>query len=422
MKKMIKLLAVAAALASLGLSAVVNGASGAAEVSQDPCSVETKTAVYGLFYKEIKGDQAKAYEAAKKYIACPSDSADEAETKRVQYLKDFIAKYEKAQRKNQVIGLIYDKNDFAKGFEVGRQVLADDPENLRALIALGYAGYLASAGKNTSFNTEAIGYAKKAIQMLEAGKTVDSWLPFTGKDEALSYMNYAIAVMTYSSAPEGSAALTQNASDALPYFIKSAQLEGKLKKHPLTYGYIAGAYENGPYAKLSAEYKAKYEGKDESPESKLALANINQVIDRMVDAYARAVALAGSDKQYEASKTAWLEGLTSWYKYRNNQSDAGLTEVIASVLSKPLPSEPTPITTLPASTPASGTTGAPQTAATPAGNTGTSGNPSTTNPTGPKSTTTPASTAPSTKPQPTPTPAPKPSSPTKPKFKRNHRA
>jgi hypothetical protein len=421
MKKMINLLAIAAALASLGLTAVANEVSARADESlQDPCSVESKTAIYGEFYKEIKGDQAKAYEAAKKYVACPSDSSDEAEVKRVQYLKDFISKYEKAQRKNQVISLIYDKNDFAKGFGVGREVLAEDPENLRALIALGYAGYLASAGKNTSFSSEAIGYAKRAIQMLDAGKTVDSWLPFSGKDEALSYMYYAIAVMTYTQNPDG-AALIQNASDSLPNFIKAAQYEGKLKKHPLTYGYIAGAYENGPYAKLSADYKAKYEGKDESPESKLALANINQVVDRMVDAYARAVALAANDAQYQANKTAWLEGLTTWYKYRNNQSDAGLTEMIASVLSKPLPPEPTPITTLPASSPATTPSSSGQPAATPAGTT--VGNTPTTSPTGNKNTTSPTpSNAPGNKATvPAPKPTPKPSDPAKPKIRRNHR-
>src|SRR3970040_2821160 len=142
--KKIKLLAIAAALASLGLTAVANELSARAEGAwQNPCSLESKTAIYGEFYKEIKGDQAKAYEAAKKYVACPSDSSDEAEVKRVQYLKDFIAKYEKAQRRNHVISLIYDKNDFAKGFEVGRQVLLEAPQNLLPLMAMGYAGYYA---------------------------------------------------------------------------------------------------------------------------------------------------------------------------------------------------------------------------------------------------------------------------------------
>src|SRR5258705_9402976 len=116
-----------------------------------------------------------------------------------------------------------------------------------------------------------------------------------------------------------------------------------------TYAYIAGTYEAGPYEKQSDDYKKLYEGKDETPESKLALANINQVIDRMIDAYARAVALAGSEAQYQAGKTEWMEGLTTWYKYRHNQSDAGLNEMIAGVLTKPLPPEPTPLTSLPAS-------------------------------------------------------------------------
>jgi hypothetical protein len=108
---------------------------------------------------------------------------------------------------------------------------------------------------------------------------------------------------------------------------------------------------------LSADYKTRFEGKDESPESKLALANVQQVIDRMIDAYARAVALAGTDPNLKAKKAEWLDSATTWYKYRHNGADTGLTDLIASVMSKPLPPEPTPLTTLPATTtPAASTT------------------------------------------------------------------
>ncbi|HZE70111.1 MAG TPA: hypothetical protein VE135_11385 [Pyrinomonadaceae bacterium] len=401
MKKMINLLAIAATLSLLALPVFANRVTPfAGETLQDPCSLESKTAIYGEFYKEIKGDQAKAYEAAKKYVACPADKSDDAEAKRVQYLKDFIAKYEKARRKDQVIDFVYSKSDFPKAFEAGRLVLADDPENLRTLIALSYAGYSAAVAKNTTFSSEALGYARKAIQLLDAGKTVDNWAPFTGKDEALGYLYYTIGVLN-----------AQNPAEALPAFIKAAQFEGKIKQLPSTYAYIAGTYEAGPYAKQSASYKSTYEGKDETPESKLALANINQVIDRMIDAYARAVALAGNDAKYQAGKTEWMEGLTTWYKYRHNQSDAGLTEMIASVLSKPLPPEPTPLTTLPASSPATSTSG-----------TGT-GQAATTTPAGTGTPATGAATNPMTNKTPAPTPKPtpaKPSNPGKP-IKRNHR-
>jgi hypothetical protein len=138
-----------------------------------------------------------------------------------------------------------------------------------------------------------------------------------------------------------------------------------LKKSPYTYAYIAGAYETGPYAKQSADYKTMYAGKDETPESKLALANINQLIDRMIDGYARAVALAGTDANFAQPKAAWNESLTNWYKYRNNNTTTGMDQLLAGILSKPLPPEPTPLTSLPpASTPA----------ATPATNSGTPGN------------------------------------------------
>src|SRR5712691_10408064 len=122
---------------------------------------------------------------------------------------------------------------------------------------------------------------------------------------------------------------------------------------------LATGYNDGPRAKLTEEYKAKYTV--ESPESKLALANINQMTDRQIDAMARAAALATN----AADKKTVMDALTDLYKDRNNKSDAGLNELVAGILAKPLPEFPTPLTSLPtpASTPAtsgspSGTNGA----------------------------------------------------------------
>jgi hypothetical protein len=43
-----------------------------------------------------------------------------------------------------------------------------------------------------------------------------------------------------------------------------------------------------------------------------------------------------------------------WYKFRNADKTEGMNELIAGILSKPLPPEPTPLTSLPpTSTPAS---------------------------------------------------------------------
>jgi hypothetical protein len=146
-----------------------------------------------------------------------------------------------------------------------------------------------------------------------------------------------------------------------------------------------------------------YSGKDETPESKLALANINQIVDRMIDAYARAVAVAGTDPKFAQAKASWQESLTTWYKYRNSDKTDGMNELVAGILTKPLPPEPTPLTVLPASTPA----------ATPAANNATGTNGTATAPAGTTTTTKPASTT-------TPATGTKPA-PAKPDKPRNRR-
>jgi hypothetical protein len=63
-------------------------------------------------------------------------------------------------------------------------------------------------------------------------------------------------------------------------------------------------------------------------------------MDRIIDAYARAIATAGTDAKTEQSRKEWLTQMTTYYKFRHDGNDTGLTEYIASVLQKPLPPKP----------------------------------------------------------------------------------
>ncbi len=366
MKKMIRLITIGATVAMLALPiAARNLLSGPDTMVQDQCTQENKDAWYASFRENRTNDQAKAYDQAKKYLACPATGVTEAQQKIIDYLKKWSGAYDEGMRKVRLPQLIYNDKKYPEAYALGREILTSEPENLKVLIDLGANGYLVAPLKNASLTADSLNYAKKAIQLLEAGKTVDDWQPLSGKDEALAYLNYTI----------GSLTLEQDPATALKHLIKAAQFETPLKKSPYTYAYIAGAYEAGSYAKQSDEYKKMFTGKDESPESKLALANINQLIDRMIDGYARAVALAGSDSKFQAAKPVWTESLSTWYKYRHNQSDAGMNEMVAGILSKPLPPEPTPLTSLPASTPAATPIGT-------SGTTSTNGAALTTNPGG----------------------------------------
>jgi hypothetical protein len=259
------------------------------------------------------------------------------------------------------------------------------------LIAL--SGYNATLTGNTSLLPDAAQAATKALAMVEADKP---FAPFSSKDSAVGWLNYIIGKAKEKSAP----------ADAIPFILKGARLDADLKKSPGLFIELAQAYVEGPLAKLADEYETKFKGKDESPESKLALANIYQIMDRQIDALARAVALAtGNDK------TTYMAALTQVYTDRNKSAN-GLPELVASVLNKPIPDVPTPLTTLPASTPSTNaspaTSGSPVNGAT--GGAKTNGQTTGQNKTGTAS----ASGTGSAKPAATPTPAGK-------KPRSNHR-
>ncbi len=345
MKKIMMFLTIGATVALLALPVAAKTVVVVTAV-QDACAQEARDALYKTFVDNRQADQKKAYDAAKKYLACPVATPTESQTKIIEYLTKWVTAYEKGDRINRFNDELYNKKNYAEAFKVGGDILKDEPDNTKIMVHLGANGYLVGVLNNPQLTTEAVDYARKALAALEAGKTVDDWTPLQSKDLAVAYLNYTIGSLTVEKDPSG----------ALKYLIKSAQFETPLKKSAVTYALIAGAYETGPYAKQAEAYKI-YKDQPETPESKLALANIHQVVDRMIDGYARAVALAGSDPKLAAQKTQWSDTLKGWYKFRNpNEPETAVDTYVASILSKPLPPEPTPLTSLPV-TPAA-TTGA----------------------------------------------------------------
>lgn len=336
---------------------------------------QVKIDIYKRFYDNRVPNPAVAYQAARDYMArYPKDKDQYTE-----YLRQWMMFYERDDRKRRLPILINEKN-FSEAYRVGNQILADEPDFLRTQIDLGYAGYLSAtycanpvteagdtirkiaqrcnvtpeevsrlnnnlpadnqlpvgqtiklppAAANT-FSAEALANARKAIQAIESGKAPTEWTPYKGKDDTLAHLYYALASLNLRSAPD-------QAIDALH---KAAQFNSELKQSASTYFYLAYAYETGPYRALSTAYQQQFADKPETPQGKAALDKLNVVIDRMIDAYARAVAAAGNDPKVQQAKAGWMASLTNYYKFRNNNSEAGLPELIAGALSKPLPPKP----------------------------------------------------------------------------------
>ena len=295
---------------------------------------EVKVRTYNRFVENRDPNPAEAYEAAKEYMRLYGKEDDQY----TRYFKIWIPAYEDdlrtrrlaAEREDREQQLLtaFTQKKFADAYGRAGQVLNDDPNNVKVLIPLGYGGVVASTdARNENFNADAANYAQKAIQLIESGHAPDTWAPFKSKDDALGSLHYAIGFYWLKSKPE----------EAIGHLIKAAQSNSDRKTAPTTYYYLALAYQNGPYKKLSDDYSRRFGNQAESPESKAALENVNKVLDKIIDAYARAVALAGSDPQHQSAKTQWTARLTEFYKFRHENSDAGLTEFIAGVLAKPLP-------------------------------------------------------------------------------------
>lgn len=120
------------------------------------------------------------------------------------------------------------------------------------------------------------------------------------------------------------------------------QPPGVSEKDPYTYVRLAASYEHKEYAKLRHDYEANCKTDEQLKGAHCVeiVAKVNDVLDLMIDALARAVFYSKSGAQaaqYDGARAVWMEQLTALYEFRHNYSHAGLDEYIAGVTSKPLP-------------------------------------------------------------------------------------
>ena len=174
MKKMMMFVTIGATVALLAMPAfATNLITNSNNSAQDNCTAEAKTASYQEFLKFRKDDQAKAFEAAKKYLACPADGATPETQKIIDYLKKWSTAYEEGMRKIKFTALLYNEKKYPEAYALGREILAAEPDNLKVLVDLGANGYVVAPLKNDQLNSESLGHARKALQLIESGKTVE---------------------------------------------------------------------------------------------------------------------------------------------------------------------------------------------------------------------------------------------------------
>lgn len=251
---------------------------------------------------------------------------------------------EKDARRQQARQLAID-GKYSEAYALGKQALLEQPNDLRTLLIVSWSGlFMATSGMPVN-NAELSVYAQKALQLIHEGTVPDPSKPFLPKtkEQILGWLEYALGIFVLKTEPD----------QAIGYLTMAAQSEGFQKYDPQTYALLAVAYEKAHYEELAADYRRRFQTPKQlaTPEGRATLARITPVINRMIDAYARAVALSGDNPAYAKKKVEWTSQLTDFYRFRHSGSVVGLDELVAGVLSRPLGTAmdlPMPLQTKPA--------------------------------------------------------------------------
>ncbi|MDM7922354.1 MAG: hypothetical protein QUS14_08635 [Pyrinomonadaceae bacterium] len=258
-------------------------------------------------------DKDKAYVLGKEYVT-RFGSEENDDLKKV---KEYVGKY-----RNFLFFDSIEKSKWQEGYSAGREILQAEPENANVLMNMVYAGYRDTASySNAAFAEEMAGYSRRAAALLEAGK-VTNFDPFTDRNSALGYVIFF----------EGHFTAPKDKKAAAAIFYKATQIDGPIKTTAVAYSGLADYYET-TYEKFSADVNARRNTMSDA-EYTAAMAKNDQIIDAMLDAYARAVKYGEAEKMPQAA--GWRQRFEQVYQYRK-KSTAGIAEYVAGIEKTPLP-------------------------------------------------------------------------------------
>ena len=281
--------------------------------------VEDEGAAYRAWHEASQAaDNAKAMAAAKTYLEkYPSG----------QYA-EFIKKWYGTSQMTALDAAIKEKRT-ADMISVGREILAGDPDNLNVLYALAFnirRNELFATPPNFANSPAAVEFSKKAISLVESGKTLVGVQSFD-KNATLAWLTQILAV---NEAKSGSAAeaikLYQQSTALAPGDpqIAARNLLAIVTLRQGKYGELVKAYNALPEADRAAA--------EPKPEVKAAKDALNVEADALVDAAAAFVAFGRAKSLPAATVDRVNQMLETVYKGRFPEDTAldGLKKILAA--------------------------------------------------------------------------------------------
>ncbi|HSE32627.1 MAG TPA: hypothetical protein VLA93_13730 [Pyrinomonadaceae bacterium] len=228
------------------------------------------------------------------------------------------------EEQESILGVLLDSYVAAgrseDAFRVGAEILSKNPDEVHTHVQLAFAGANEVKKQNAKYVKSALQSSVKAIALIEADKK-------PARMDAANWASHkALLPQLYHQASILSL-VEGNLADAHTQATKSTALN---PNDPTSFA-LLGMVINNDYMKLAASYKTMPEGADKTA----TLKKLEGLIDEIIDAYAHAVALAAGKPEHEAMRQQLTTDLTSYYKFRHNNSTDGMQQLIDKYKPKP---------------------------------------------------------------------------------------
>lgn len=201
-----------------------------------------------------------------------------------------------------------------EAFSTGSGFLAQNPDSLRVLVGLMSLGTDQAKVGNTKYLEPSLQYGAHAVELIEANKKpadMDEagWTKFKASVLPGVYRSLGILNLVKGDRAQAKAqvlkALEVAPSDPYNYLLLSGILEGE-------------------YQDAAKRYKNLPDGKAKNDELQKVLATLDSVID----AYAHLIALSEGIAPLQQARQQAMQDMEAYYKYRHNNSTAGMQQLI----------------------------------------------------------------------------------------------